>query len=101
MADGRLRLRIKDAPFDEPILARFASEGTLKLLAYLVLLNDPIPPRFIGIEEPENFLHPRLMYSLAEDFRTASERSRILCDDPLPILSKRIASGRSARTVSR
>jgi len=78
MADGRLLLRIKDAPFNDPILARFASDGTLKLLAYLVLLNDPDPPRLIGIEEPENFLHPRLMYSLAEDFRTASERSQLL-----------------------
>lgn len=78
MADGRLHLRIKDAPFSEPILARFASDGTLKLLAYLVLLHDPVPSRLIGIEEPENFLHPRLMYSLAEDFRTASERSQVL-----------------------
>jgi predicted ATPase len=77
-ADGRLLLRIKDAPFNDPILARFASDGTLKLLAYLVLLHDPAPPKLIGIEEPENLLHPRLMYSLAEDFRGASERSQLL-----------------------
>jgi predicted ATPase len=51
MPDGRLLLTIKDAPFDHPILARFASDGTLKLLAYLVLLHDPNPPPFIGIEE--------------------------------------------------
>jgi predicted ATPase len=78
MADGRLLLRIKDAPFSDPILARFASDGTLKLLAYLVLLHDPDPPRFIGIEEPENYLHPRLMYPLAEEFRSATERSQLL-----------------------
>ena len=57
-ADGRLLLRIQDAPFDQPVLARFASDGTLKMLAYLVVLYDPNPPPFIGIEEPENFLHP-------------------------------------------
>src|SRR5262249_31604811 len=51
MPDGRLLLTIKDAPFDNPILARFASDGTLKMLAYLVLLYDPTPPPFIGIEE--------------------------------------------------
>jgi predicted ATPase len=78
MLDGHLLLRIKDAPFRDPILARFASDGTLKLLAYLVLLNTPSPPRFIGIEEPENYLHPRLMYSLAEEFRTACEQSQIM-----------------------
>jgi predicted ATPase len=78
MADGRLLLRIKDAPFEEPILARFASDGTLKLLAYFVLLNTPDPPRLIGIEEPENYLHPRLLYQMAEEFRNASAHSQML-----------------------
>lgn len=78
MPDGRLLLQIKDAPFEEPIMARFASDGTLKMLAYLVLMNDPIPPPFIGIEEPENFLHPRLLYGLAEECREASGATQIL-----------------------
>ncbi len=42
--DGRLLLQVKDAPFSTPILARFASDGTLKMLAYLTLLYDPTPP---------------------------------------------------------
>lgn len=78
MQDGRLLLQIKDAPFDNPVLARFASDGTLKMLAYLMLLNDPNPPSFIGIEEPENFLHPRLLPELAEECRAASEHGQLL-----------------------
>jgi predicted ATPase len=78
MPDGRLLLQIKDAPFSHPVLARFASDGTLKMLAYLVLLYDPTPPPFIGIEEPENFLHPRLLPELAEECRAASERTQLL-----------------------
>ena len=78
MLDGRLLLQIKDAPFDRPILARFASDGTLKMLAYLVLLYDPEPPPFIGIEEPENFLHPKLLNGLAEECRAASEHTQLL-----------------------
>lgn len=78
MPDGRLLLQIKDAPFDQPLLARFASEGTLKMLAYLVLLYDPQPPPFIGIEEPENFLHPRLLPGLAEECRAACDRAQLL-----------------------
>ena len=78
MPDGRLLLQIKDAPFDSPVLARFASDGTLKMLAYLVLMHDPVPPPFIGIEEPENFLHPRLLYGLAEECRSAAERTQLL-----------------------
>ncbi len=78
MPDGRLLLQIKDAPFSHPVLARFASDGTLKMLAYLMLLYDPTPPPFIGIEEPENFLHPRLLPELAEECRAASERTQLL-----------------------
>lgn len=78
MPDGRLLLQIKDAPFDHPVLARFASDGTLKMLAYLILIYDPAPPAFIGIEEPENFLHPRLLPGLAEECRAAGERTQLL-----------------------
>lgn len=78
MEDGRLLLRIKDAPFSQPVLARFASDGTLKMLAYLVMLYDPKPPQFIGIEEPENFLHPRLLPELAEECRFATGSSQLL-----------------------
>lgn len=78
MPDGRLLLQLKDAPFERPVLSRFASDGTLKMLAYLVVLYDPEPPQFIGIEEPENFLHPRLLPELAEECRAASERSQLL-----------------------
>lgn len=78
MPDGRLLLQIKDAPFNQPVLAKFASDGTLKMLAYLVMLYDPTPPPFIGIEEPENFLHPRLLPELAEECRAATESTQLL-----------------------
>ena len=78
LADGSLVLRIKDAPFAAPVLSRFTSDGTLKMLAYLTLLHDPAPPRLIGVEEPENFLHPRLLPELAEECRAASERTQML-----------------------
>ena len=84
MPDGRLLLQIKDAPFSYPVLARFASDGTLKMLAYLVLLYDPLPPPFIGIEEPENFLHPRLLPELAEECRAATARTQLLATSHSP-----------------
>ncbi len=86
MPDGRLLLQIKDAPFEEPVLARFASDGTLKMLAYLIVLYDPEPSRFIGIEEPENHLHHRLLPSLAEECRAASARSQLLVTTHSPYL---------------
>ncbi len=78
MPDGRLLLQVKDAPFEKPVMAKFASDGTLKMLAYLTLLHDPEPPRLIGIEEPENQLHPRLLPELAEECRTAAAAAQLL-----------------------
>lgn len=84
MPDGRLLLQIKDAPFEQPVQSKYASDGTLKMLAYLTVLYDPEPPRLIGIEEPENFLHPRLLPELAEECRAASEHSQLLVTSHSP-----------------
>jgi predicted ATPase len=78
LTDGRLLLQIKDAPFERPILAKYASDGTLKMLAYLTVLYDPEPPQLVGIEEPENHLHPRLLPELAEECRMASARAQLM-----------------------
>jgi predicted ATPase len=78
LEDGRLLLQIKDAPFEQPILSKYASDGTLKMLAYLTLLYDPVPPQLVGIEEPENQLHPRLLQELCEECRKASGETQLL-----------------------
>jgi predicted ATPase len=78
MPNGQLLLQIKDAPFQEPILAKFASDGTLKMLAYLTILYDPSPPQVLGIEEPENHLHPRLLPELAEECRAATASTQLM-----------------------
>lgn len=78
LQDSSLLLLIKDAPFSTPVLARFASDGTLKMLAYLTLLYDSDPPRLIGIEEPENYLHPKLLPELAEECRMSADRTQLI-----------------------
>lgn len=78
MPNGQLLLQIKDAPFQNPILAKFASDGTLKMLAYLTILYDPSPPQLLGIEEPENHLHPRLLPELAEECRAATANTQLM-----------------------
>ena len=88
--DGSLLLQVKDAPFSSPILARFASDGPLKMLAYLTLLYDPDPPQLIGIEEPENYLHPRLLPELAEECDLASERTQLIVTTHSPFFIDRL-----------
>ena len=67
--DGRLLLRFNDKGFQEPFYAQQMSDGTLKVFAYLLLLEDPTPPPFLCIEEPENGLYHKLLETLANEFR--------------------------------
>ena len=72
--DGRLVLRFKDGSFQDPFIARYVSDGTIKMFAYLVLLYDPNPHPLLAVEEPENQLYPALMRELAEEFRDYAQR---------------------------
>jgi predicted ATPase len=72
--EGRVLLKFQDGAFEDPFLARYVSDGTIKMLAYLTLLYDPNPHPLLCVEEPENQLYPRLLPELAEEFRAYSER---------------------------
>lgn len=67
--DGRLLLKFNDKGFHDPFYAQQMSDGTLKIFAYLLLLEDPTPPPFLCIEEPENGLYHKLLEMLANEFR--------------------------------
>ena len=68
--DGRLLLRFNDKGFHDPFYAQQMSDGTLKVFAYLLMLEDPVPPPFICVEEPENGLYHKLLKILADEFRS-------------------------------
>lgn len=82
--DGRLALRFKDGPFADPFLAKFVSDGTIKMFAYLVLLSDPEPPPLLCIEEPENGLHPKLLPILAEELRAHATKAQVFVSSQSP-----------------
>lgn len=72
--EGRILLRFQDGAFADPFLARYVSDGTIKMLAYLTLLYDPAPHPLLCVEEPENQLYPTLLEELAEEFRAYANR---------------------------
>lgn len=74
--DNRLLLRFNDKGFSDPFYAQQMSDGTLKMFAYLLMLEDPSPPPFICIEEPENGLYHKLLERLAQEFRSHAGRRK-------------------------
>jgi predicted ATPase len=74
--DGRLLLSFNEAGYTDPFYQQSMSDGTLKMFAYLLLINDPEPRPFIGIEEPENGLYHKLLEELAREFLGQAEQSQ-------------------------
>ncbi len=72
--DGRIVLRFKDGAFKDPFISNYVSDGTIKMFAYLLILNDPNPHPLLCIEEPENQLYPTLLIELLEEFRLYAEK---------------------------
>jgi len=72
--DGRLLLRFFEQS-QKPFYASQMSDGTLKLVAYLLLLGDPEPPPLICFEEPENGLYHRLLGAFVDEIRLRAEES--------------------------
>ncbi|WP_027001928.1 AAA family ATPase [Hugenholtzia roseola] len=82
--DGRIVLQFKDGTFKDPFISRYVSDGTIKMFAYLILLNDPTPHPLLCVEEPENYLHPELLRELAEEFREYAQQGQVFISTHSP-----------------
>jgi predicted ATPase len=80
--DKRLLLRFDERGYEDPFYQQNMSDGTLKMLAYAILLEDPSPRPFIGIEEPENGLYVGLVEHLAQQLLRQSRNK----ENPTQIL---------------
>ena len=65
---GEVELRLKEGGVAMP--ARVLSEGTLRMLGLLALTGVEERPALVGIEEPENGVHPRRIQLIAELLKT-------------------------------
>src|SRR5882724_381448 len=74
--DDRLLLNFNEVGYKDPFYQQSMSDGTLKMFAYLLLINDPEPRSFIGIEEPENGLYHKLLEELAREFMKQATESQ-------------------------
>jgi predicted ATPase len=78
VAAGMLAMTWKDKKFNKPIYMNELSEGTLRYLWLVSLLQSPNLSSVTMIDEPEVSLHPELLSMLAELMREASKRTRLV-----------------------
>lgn len=93
--DRRLLLRFDEQGYLDPFYQQSMSDGTLKLFAYLLLLEDPEPYAFIGIEEPENGLYHKLLGNLAREFKrhASTGRTQVMVTTHSPYLVDALSPG--------
>ena len=63
-----------------------ASDGTLRLIAYYTMLNNPKLPPLIAIEEPEHNMHPGALTEIAKIFSQMAERTQVIITTHSPQL---------------
>lgn len=62
--DEHLILRFQNSSFKNPFIARYVSNGTIKIFAYLILLNNPKPYPLLAMKKPKNQLYPKLLLNV-------------------------------------
>lgn len=75
--NGRYQTCLSEG-YKDPVSLLQASDGTLRLMAYNALLNQPELPPFIAIEEPERSLHPGALTHVAGVLKALAERTQVI-----------------------
>ena len=83
---GQTYAQIREQGLNVRIPSWSMSDGTLRLVAHLLVVFGPSPPPLICFEEPENYIHPRSLELLAHVLKKASTRSQLLVSTHSPYL---------------
>jgi len=78
VAAGILAMTYEDSNFSKPLYMNQLSEGTLRFLWLITLLESPDLTGVTLIDEPEVSLHPQLLSILPEIMRKASKRTQLI-----------------------
>ncbi len=77
------------------------SSGTLRVLALMTALYGQSGTALIGIEEPENYIHPSALEALVEHIHAAGERSQFLVTTHSPLLLSYLDEPAAVNVVKR
>jgi predicted ATPase len=84
--DGRIYFVQQEPELAHPVHQVGSSSGTLRMLALMTALFGEADTSLVGIEEPENHVHPSALRAFAEYLRDASERVQIVVTTHSPLL---------------
>ena len=83
-------IRIREKGLKTSIPAWGMSDGTLRLLGHLATLYLPQPPPLVCFEEPENYVHPRLLELIVDLLKYPYSETQVLVTTHSPYLIDRL-----------
>ncbi|MCC6552750.1 MAG: AAA family ATPase [Polyangiaceae bacterium] len=99
--DGRVYFMQSESGLAYNVHQIGASSGTLRMLALMTALFGETNTSLVGIEEPENHVHPAALKAFAEYLRDASERAQIVVTTHSPLLLDCLSRPREVAIVRR
>ncbi len=84
-----------------PVHQMGVSSGTLRMLALMTALFAESEANLIGIEEPENYVHPTAIASFVEYLRSALDRIQFIVTTHSPLLLDYMEDPSAVRIVQR
>lgn len=89
-AASSIVVQLREQGLHAPIDLADASFGTVRVLALLLALHEPDPPRLTIIEEVDHGLHPYALDVLVDRMREASGRAQLIVASHSPTLVNRL-----------
>ena len=84
-----------------PVHQMGISSGTLRILALMTALLGEPEANLIGIEEPENYVHPKALSSFVEHLQSAQDRVQFMVTTHSPMLLDFLHDPAAVRVVHR
>ncbi|MCJ7422652.1 AAA family ATPase [Candidatus Bathyarchaeota archaeon] len=81
-ADGTTHAAIREESFEKPFDHHQISDGTLSILANLLIAFTPSKAELIGVEEPEDYVHPKLLKFLVDVFKASGTQVLMVSHSP-------------------
>ena len=100
-SEGRIYFVQNEPGLRYPVHQTGISSGTLRMLALMTALYGRPEANLVGIEEPENYVHPGALSSLVEHLLDARERVQIMMTTHSPMLLDLIDDPAAVRVVRR
>ena len=100
-SEGRFYFVQREPGLQYPVHQMGVSSGTLRMLALMTALHAEPGANLIGIEEPENYVHPTALSAFLDHLLTARSRIQFMVTTHSPLLLDFLDAPEAVRVVRR